>query len=125
MKGFEHTSPTTIQEAVKLLSAQNARVIAVGTDLLGIMKEGLLPADRVVDLKSIPGLDSIKQEGGELRIGPLARLADIAASDVVAKQAPALAQAAALVASPQIRNMGTLGGNLAQKVRCWYFRDAD
>lgn len=125
MKRFEHTSPTSVQEAVKLLSAQNARALAGGTDLLGIMKEGLLPTDRVVDLKTIPGLAYIKEEGGELRVGALTKLADIAASDLVQKRAPALAQAAAAAASPQIRNMGTLGGNLAQKVRCWYFRDAD
>jgi xanthine dehydrogenase YagS FAD-binding subunit len=79
----------------------------------------------VVNLKTIPGLDQIKEEGGELRIGALARLADIAASALVAQKAPALTNAALLVASPQIRNMGTLGGNLAQKVRCWYFRDID
>ncbi len=125
MKRFEYLNATSVEEAVKLLSAQNARALAGGTDLLGIMKDGLLATDRVVNLKSIPGLDQIKEEGGELRIGALARIADIAASAVVAQKAPALAQAAALVASPQIRNMGTLGGNLAQKVRCWYYRDVD
>jgi xanthine dehydrogenase YagS FAD-binding subunit len=125
MKRFEYLNATSVQEAVKLLSAQNARALAGGTDLLGVMKEGLLPTDRVVNLKGIPGLDYIKEESGELRIGALAKLADIAANGVVQQKAPALAQAALLVASPQIRNMGTLGGNLAQKVRCWYFRDAD
>jgi len=125
MKRFEHTNATSVQEAVKLLSASNARAIAGGTDLLGLMKDGLVQTDRVVNLKTIPGLDYITEEAGELRIGALTRLADIAASAVVGKQAPALAQAAALVASPQIRNMGTLGGNLAQKVRCWYYRDSD
>ncbi len=125
MKRFEHLNATSVDEAVKLLSAQNARAIAGGTDLLGIMKDGLLATDRVVNLKTIPGLEYVKEEGGELRIGALTRLAAIAADGVVNQKAPALAQAAALVASPQIRNMGTLGGNLAQKVRCWYFRDAD
>jgi xanthine dehydrogenase YagS FAD-binding subunit len=125
MKRFEYLNATSVEEAVKMLSAQNARALGGGTDLLGIMKEGLLPTDRVVNLKSIPGLDQIKEEGGELRIGALTRIADIAANAAVGQKAPALAQAAALVASPQIRNMGTLGGNLAQKVRCWYFRDVD
>lgn len=125
MKRFEHLNATSVQEAVKLLSASNARAIAGGTDLLGLMKDGLLQTDRVVNLKTIKDLDYIKEEGGELRIGALARLADIAASAVVGKQAPALAQAAGLVSTPQLRNMGTLGGNLAQKVRCWYFRDPD
>src|SRR5512140_1069910 len=125
MKRFEYVKATSVEEAVKLLSAQNARALAGGTDLLGVMKEALLPTDRVVNLKTIPNLDYIKEEAGELRIGALARLADIAASQLIAQKAPALTNAAALVASPQIRNMGTLGGNMAQKVRCWYFRDAD
>lgn len=125
MKTFERTSPTSVQEAVKMLSVGNARAMAGGTDLAGLMKDALLPTDRVVDLKAIAGLDQIREDGGELRIGALAKIADIAASALVKDKAPALAQAAGLVASPQIRNMGTLGGNLAQKVRCWYFRDAD
>lgn len=125
MKIFERTSPTSVQEAVRMLSVANARVMAGGTDLTGMMKDALLPTDRVVDLKAIPGLDRIREEGGEVRIGALAKIADIAASALVKDKAPALAAAAGLVASPQIRNMGTLGGNLAQKVRCWYFRDAD
>jgi xanthine dehydrogenase YagS FAD-binding subunit len=125
MKRFEHLNATSVQEAVKMLSAQNARAIAGGTDLIGLMKEGLLPTERVVNLKTIKDLDYIKEEGGEIRVGALARLADIAGSPLVAQKAPALAQAAGVVASPQIRNMGTLGGNLAQKVRCWYFRDID
>lgn len=125
MKKFEHLQPSSVQEAVTLLAAQNARVLGGGTDLVGIMKDGLLPTDRVVDLKGIQGLDYIKEDGGELAIGALTHLAEIAASSLVSQKAPALAQAAGLVASPQIRNMGTLGGNLAQKVRCWYYRDAD
>ena len=123
MKRFEHLNATSVQEAVKMLSANNARAIAGGTDLVGIMKEGLLPTARVVNLKTIKDLDYIREDGGEIRIGALAKLSDIAASALVAGKAPALAQAAGAVASPQIRNMGTLGGNLAQKVRCWYFRD--
>src|SRR3990170_3223168 len=125
MKAFERTSPPPVQDAVKMLSVANARVIAGGTDLLGVMKDGLLPTDRVVDLKAIPGLDKIREESGELRIGALAKIGDLATSALVLEKAPALAQAAFAVASPQIRNMGTLGGNLAQKVRCWYYRDAD
>lgn len=125
MKRFEHVNARSVEEAVGLLSARNARALAGGTDLLGLMKDGIVEAERVVNLKTIPDLDYIREAGGELRIGALARLADVAASPLVAQKAPALAQAAAAVASPQIRNMGTLGGNLAQKVRCWYYRDAD
>ena len=124
MKLFEHQNPTTVQEAVKALSVQNARVIAGGTDLIGVMKQSLLPTDRVVNLKAIDGLAYIKEEAGEIRLGAMTHLGDVASSSVVAQKAPALAQAALAIASPQIRNMGTLGGNLAQKVRCWYFRDA-
>ena len=108
-----------------MLGAQNARAIAGGTDLLALMKDGILDAARVVDPTAIPGLDAISEVSGELRIGTLAKLADIADSRLVKDRAPALAHAAFAVASPQIRNMGTLGGNLAQKVRCWYFRDPD
>lgn len=125
MKRSEHLSPTSVQEAVRLLSAQNARAMAGGTDLVMLMKDGIVPTDRVVDLKAIPGMDTIRSEDGEVRIGALAKLADVAASSLVREKAPALAQAAGLVASPQIRNMGTLGGNLAQKTRCWYYRDSD
>lgn len=125
MKRFEHISATSVQEAVKLLAAQNARVAAGGTDLIMLMKNELVATDRVVDLKTIPGLDAISEDAGDLRIGALARLADIAASRLVGEKAPALAEAALAVASPNIRNMGTIGGNLAQKVRCWYFRDPD
>lgn len=125
MRRFEHVNARSVQEAVSLLSAQNARALAGGTDLLGLMKDGILQVERVVNLKTIPDLDYIREANGELRIGALARLADIAASPLVVQKAPALAQAAAAVASPQIRNMGTLGGNLAQKVRCWYYRDPD
>src|SRR5512132_2545384 len=106
MNLFEHTSPTSVQEAVKMLSAQNARVVAGGTDLVGVMKDGLLPTDRVVNLKAIPGLDYIKEEAGEIRLGSLTRIADIASSSLVAQKAPALAQSALAIASPQIRNMG-------------------
>ncbi len=125
MKRFEHVNPRSVSDAVSLLGAQNALAIAGGTDLLGLAKEGIVRVERVVNLKSIPDLDYIREVNGDLRIGALARLADIASSPVVQAKAGALAQAAAVVASPQIRNMGTLGGNLAQKVRCWYYRDPD
>ena len=125
MRSFEHVNATSVQEAVKLLSVQNARVIGGGTDLLAVVKDGLLPTARIVNLKTIPGLDQIKADGEGVRIGALARLADIAGSTLVKERAPSVAAAAALVASPQIRNAGTIGGNIAQKGRCWYYRDAD
>ncbi len=125
MKRFEYVNARSVAEAVTLLGAQNAHALGGGTDLLGLMKDDIIAYERVVNLKTIPDLDYIREANGEIRIGAIARLADIAASDVVAKKAPALAQAAAAVASPQIRNRGTLGGNLAQKVRCWYYRDPD
>ncbi|MBU2602805.1 MAG: FAD binding domain-containing protein [Actinobacteria bacterium] len=126
MRPFRHVRARTVEEACALLvePGARARANAGGTDLLGALKDGIYPEppDVVVDLKSIPGLDAIEAEDAELRVGALARLADIARSESVRTRWPIFAQAAQAVASPQIRNMATLGGNLCQEVRCWYFR---
>jgi hypothetical protein len=79
----------------------------------------------LVNIKTIPGLDGIEKDEGGLRIGALAKLADVAASPLVKGEVPMLAQAAESVAAPQVRNMGTVGGNLAQDTRCWYYRFPD
>jgi xanthine dehydrogenase YagS FAD-binding subunit len=126
MRSFEHVSASSIEEACALLAERGdrARLNAGGTDLLGALKDAIYPTspELIVDLKTIPGLDSIEADDSGLRIGALARLADISASDLVRQRWPIVAEAAHAVASPQIRNMGTLGGNLCQEVRCWYFR---
>jgi xanthine dehydrogenase YagS FAD-binding subunit len=127
MKTFTYQSVKTVNDAVSTLTQYkgNAKIIAGGTDLLGVMKDEINPTypQAVVDIKTIPGLDAITTDSsGTLHVGALAKLSDIANSSTVTKSWPALAQAAASVASPHIREMGTLGGNLCQEVRCWYYR---
>ncbi|GLR69000.1 FAD-binding molybdopterin dehydrogenase [Acidocella aquatica] len=101
-------------------------VKAGGIDLLDLLKEKLLTADRITSLKELPGLDVItRTEDGGLRIGAAVTLANLARSPLVLRHYPALANATAHAASPQIRNVATLGGNLLQRPRCWYFRAAE
>jgi xanthine dehydrogenase YagS FAD-binding subunit len=124
---FEHVAATTLDEAVVALAQGNAEVVAGGTDLVGTRRFSILRTDpeTLVNLKTISGLDYIKEEGGMLKIGALARLEDIAKSEVVKNSYTALAEAAAKTASPHLREMGTIGGNICQLNRCWYFRKED
>ncbi len=126
MKTFRHVDATTAPGASKLLKSYDgkARVMAGGTDLLGSLKDKILPQypEAVINLKTITGMDYIRQDGKTLKIGAMAGLADIAASAAVREKYPMLAEAAAAVATPQVRNMATIGGNLCQDVRCWYYR---
>ena len=124
MKKFTHINAATIDEAVSALGADNARVIAGGTDLLHTMKQRINPTypEVLVNIKSIPDLDYIREEAGVLKIGPLAILEDIAGDTTVNGKYTALAQAAHAVGTPQLRNLGTIGGNICQEVRCWYYR---
>jgi xanthine dehydrogenase YagS FAD-binding subunit len=127
MRKFVHVNARTIDEAVSLLQRYGgkASVMAGGTDLLGKMKDEILPTypEVIINLKSIPGLDFIREEEGVLRIGALTRLEDIAANSVVRSKYRALAEAARRTASPHIREMGTIGGNICQDIRCWYYRN--
>ncbi len=126
MKRFVHIDASTVDEAVSHLRryGNGASLLAGGTDLLGKMKDMILPRypEAVVNLKTIPGLDSIKEEGGMLTIGALTRLQDIATHPSVRTRYAALAEAAQRTASPHLREMGTLGGNICQDIRCWYYR---
>lgn len=126
MKSFIHTHARTVRQAVTTLAAYNgtARLNAGGTDLCGVLKDEFLPVypEAVVNIKSISGLDYIREDRRFLRIGALARLTDIAESPLVKERYGALAEAAHAVASLQIRNVATLGGNLCQDVRCCYYR---
>jgi xanthine dehydrogenase YagS FAD-binding subunit len=126
-KKFAHVNAKTIDEAASFLRAGHASVISGGTDLLGAMRFEILPTypEVVVNLKTIPGLDYIKEEGGMLKIGALAKLEDIAKSDLIRKKYAALAEGAHRTATPHIREMGTLAGNICQMNRCWYFRNPD
>jgi len=124
MKAFNHVNATSLAEVKTALADGKTNLIAGGTDLLGTLKDNILPTypSTVINLKTVPGLDYIKEEGGMLKIGAVTRLADIAADKTVQKKYTALAQAASRVATPHVRDMGTLGGNIAQLHRCWYFR---
>ena len=126
MKPFAHYNARTVKEATKLLAEYEgkARANAGGTDLLGAMRDNCLSQypEAVINLKNIEGLNYIKRDGKGLSIGALTKLSDIVASPEVNETYGLLSQAAYSVASPHIRNMATLGGNLAQDVRCWYYR---
>ena len=124
MNRFELARATSTAEARELFAGKAGSVYkAGGIDLLDHMKEHLAEPPRVVDLKRIPGLDAITVEAdGALRIGALATLAKVAAHEGVRKSHPALARACGEAASPQIRNVATIGGNLLQRPRCWYYR---
>ncbi len=127
MKYFEHESAVSFEEAASLLKDSKkgkAVVMAGGSDLVGVLKEQLLPEypEKVIDLKNIEGGEYIKEDGDYIEVGALTKLVDIVKSDIVNKKAPALAQAAHSVASPLIRNFATIGGNICQDVRCWFYR---
>ena len=123
MKEVTFVNATSVDQAVSALGS-DAAVFAGGTDIYGYMKAMVSPnaPDTLVNIKGISDLDYIKEEGGMLKIGALTRLSDIAASSVVIGSYAALAEAALKVATPELRNMGTIGGNICQLVRCWYYR---
>jgi xanthine dehydrogenase YagS FAD-binding subunit len=126
VRPFEFTSPTRKEQAVGLLgtSWSDAQVLAGGTDLLALMKDDVVSPKRLVDVKSVTGLDAIAfSASAGLRAGALVRLQELADNADVRRHYPMLASAADDAASPQIRNMATLGGNLCQRPRCWYFRN--
>jgi xanthine dehydrogenase YagS FAD-binding subunit len=127
MKRFLHVDATTVNEASAALAKGKAVAIAGGTDILGTLKDNIQPEypEVVVNLKSIPDLDYIKEEGGMLKIGAMTLLEEIADSEVVNSKYTALVQAASRTASVHIREMGTIGGNICQENRCWYFRNPD
>jgi xanthine dehydrogenase YagS FAD-binding subunit len=126
MKAFHHVNAGTVDEAIALLESGNgrARVIAGGTDLLGILKDRILPdyPETVINLKSIKNLEYIKEDGGILKIGVLTKLEDIVHSPLIQERCKVPSDTAKSVASPQIRNLGTIGGNICQEVRCLYYR---
>ncbi|MDM7994471.1 MAG: xanthine dehydrogenase family protein subunit M [Acidobacteriota bacterium] len=123
MNNFTYVKAGSLAEAVKALSARGAWLHAGGTDLLGCARSELFPVEKVVSISSLKQLNGISTlPNGTLKIGALTSLADIAANAVVVEKFSALAQAAESVGSPQLRRQGTVGGNLCQKPRCWYYR---
>jgi xanthine dehydrogenase YagS FAD-binding subunit len=119
---FEYVRANTVDEAIKHLATRNAKIHAGGTDLLGCARDRIFPVERVVSIRGIKGLSGIDETLEGAKIGSLTTIAQLAASPVVARSFPGLAVAAGEVASPQLRNQGTIGGNLCQKPRCWYYR---
>jgi len=123
---FSYINPARLEQVPGLLKNDwQSKVIAGGTDLVGEMKDYVESPKRLVNLKSIPGLDQIEVDNQGVTIGAMTTLTDIAEHTDIQKNYAALAQSAGVVASPQIRNVGTLGGNLCQRPRCWYYRDPD
>jgi xanthine dehydrogenase YagS FAD-binding subunit len=123
MNAFEYASPATLEQAVRLLGAEGSAVLAGGSDLLALMKDGVETPRRLVNVKSVQGLAGVRAvEGGGLRIGALTTLDALAADAALGWEHPVLTGAAARVAGPQVRHVATLGGNLCQRPRCWYYR---
>ncbi len=128
MKAFANVNPRDLAEAVALLaraSQRGARAVpaAGGSDLLALVKERLVEPDVVVNLKTVPGLDAVTLTAAGARIGGLATLATMSRHPDLLARYPVLAEAAASVATPQIRQVATLAGNLCQRPWCWYFRN--
>jgi xanthine dehydrogenase YagS FAD-binding subunit len=131
MNAFEWASASSVEDAVKLLKPGEGKVdpdeaprpMAGGQDLLTSLKSYIVRPNRVVNLKTVQGLDKIEADGaGGLKIGALVTITQLEEHADVKSKFPGLAEAATSIATPQIRNLGTVGGNLCQRPRCWYFR---
>jgi xanthine dehydrogenase YagS FAD-binding subunit len=125
MYPFKYVKPKSIDEASSYLAKQKGKAIPYsgGTDALGLIKDEVYQYDSVVDLKKLDGMDKIQYKKGEgLHIGALATITDIAENKQINDKYTVLSDAAKVIASPQLRNAGTIGGNLCQRPRCWYYR---
>jgi xanthine dehydrogenase YagS FAD-binding subunit len=122
MPAFQYIRVQSLGDGIKHLGSKGARVHAGGTDLLGCLREKVFTADKVVSLSRLKDLKGIREDGGGLRIGALTTLSEVAESPQVKKLYPGLSRAALEVGSPQLRAQGTIGGNICQKPRCWYYR---
>jgi xanthine dehydrogenase YagS FAD-binding subunit len=128
MRAFTNANPKNVREAVSLLSktysqGRSASIVGGGSDLLGMVKEHLVSPDVLVNLKAIRGLDQIETQRGHVQIGGLITLDTLSRDQRIRKEYTALAEAAEKVGTPQIRNAGTLAGNVCQRPWCWYFRN--
>lgn len=124
MNRFAWTNATSVDEAIGQLDGKSM-IKAGGVDVLDRLKEGLDAPERLVNIRNVKGLDRIAASESGLTLGPLVTLAHIADDKTIREKFTALADAAGHAATPQIRNMATIGGNLLQRPRCWYFRQAD
>jgi NADPH-dependent glutamate synthase beta subunit-like oxidoreductase/CO/xanthine dehydrogenase FAD-binding subunit len=129
MRTFRYINAKSVREAAAALKqyGRKARIIAGGTDILGEMKDNITRdyPEVIVNIKNVPGLEYIREDQDGLHIGPITRLEDIGNDETVRRKYPALAQAAGHTASPHIREMGTIAGNICQNNRCWYYWVAD
>ena len=125
MVDFDYLQPASLEEASNLLQKAKGKAIPYsgGTDALSLLKEDIISPDEVINLKKIPNLNTISYEDGKgLKIGGLVTITEIAENPLIAEKYTVLFEAANKIASLQLRNVGTLGGNLNQRPRCWYFR---
>jgi xanthine dehydrogenase YagS FAD-binding subunit len=123
---FEMIAPTDLAQAARLLAQKDHLAIAGGVDVVDLMKLNLIAPTTLVNLKGLKELDGIQADSKiGLRLGALTKLHDVANHPIIRAQYTAIAEAAAEAATPQIRNLGTVGGNLLQRPRCWYFRHPD
>jgi xanthine dehydrogenase YagS FAD-binding subunit len=128
MRAFSNVNAKDFKDAASLLKQNNdqgrsAVIVGGGSDLLGLVKEHLVPADVLVNLKSIRGMDQVTEKNGEVVIGGLTTLDTMSHHPLIQSRYKVLAEAAGAVATPQIRNVGTIAGNVAQRPWCWYFRN--
>jgi xanthine dehydrogenase YagS FAD-binding subunit len=125
MKAFQFVNARDLRSASQALGRDSDRtkIMAGGVDLLSELKDRIIEPELVINIKSIPGLNVVKADAQGLTLGALVTLTAIERNAAIQRDYAALAEAARSVASPQIRNMGTLGGNLCQRPRCWYYRD--
>jgi len=129
MKSFENIDAKNVRQAVTLLQKfhqekKSAAVVAGGSEYLQLMKDRVVTPQYLINLKTIPGLNYIREERNGFRIGALTTLTDIEEHKGIQEKLLLLSEAAAEAASPQIRNAGTIGGNICQRPFCWYFRSA-
>jgi xanthine dehydrogenase YagS FAD-binding subunit len=123
MPNFTYVKAKSLKEAISQLSSKGARIQAGGTDLLGCLRDEIFGAEKLVSIRQLKALQGISRAiDGGLRIGALTTIAEIENNKTLRERYSALAQAASEVASPQLRNQGTIGGNICQKPRCWYYR---
>ena len=123
MPNFSYVRAKSLKDAIQHLSSEGSRIHAGGTDLLGCLRDDLFGAKKLISLSQLNDLRGIRSmKDGGLRIGALTTIAEVAHQKIIQDRYPALAKAASEVASPQLRNQGTLGGNICQKPRCWYYR---
>ena len=123
MKSFRNVNPKSLAEAARAAQDPKAMLAGGGSDLLGMIKERIVTPDTLVNLKAIPGIDTITRRGNALHIGGLATIDSISDHAEIRQRFTVLAEAAGQVATPQIRNVGTIAGNVCQRPWCWYYRN--